>query len=107
MNIDALKAMLDKGQDNLLLRFGLGQAMLKDNQPEEAIFHLKKAVEFDPNYSAGWKLLGKAYVAADQKDNAIKAYEEGIRVAEIKKDIQAVKEMKVFLKRLLKESTGD
>ena len=105
MDINALKAMLDKGQDNLLLRFGLGQAMLKDNQPQEAIIHLKKTIEFDPNYSAGWKLLGKAYVAASQKAKAIDAYQEGIRVAEIKKDIQAVKEMKVFLKRLLKEST--
>ena len=107
MDINALKAMLDKGQDNLLLRFGLGQAMLKDNQPLEAIIHLKKTVEFDPSYSAGWKLLGKAYVAADQKENAINAYQEGIRVAELKKDIQAVKEMKVFLKRLLKESSGN
>lgn len=104
MDINALKAMLDKGQDNLLLRFGLGQAMLKENQPLEAIVHLKKAIEFDPNYSAGWKLLGKAYVAADQKPNAIDAYQEGIRVAETKKDIQAVKEMRVFLNRLLKEA---
>ncbi len=105
MDINALKSMLEKGQDNLLLRFGLGQAMLIDNQPQEAIVHLKKALEFDPDYSAGWKLLGKAYVAADQKSNAIDAYQEGIRVAEIKKDIQAVKEMRVFLKRLLKEHT--
>ena len=37
-----------------------------------------------------------------RNDEAIKAYEEGIRAAEVKGDIQAAKEMAVFLKRLQK-----
>ncbi|TNF37145.1 MAG: tetratricopeptide repeat protein [Gammaproteobacteria bacterium] len=106
MDINVLKTMLEKGQDNLLLRFGLGQAMLKDNQLDEAIQHLQKALEFDANYSAAWKLLGKAYTAAGDNTSAIATYEQGIKVAEQKKDIQAVKEMKVFLKRLLKDTNS-
>jgi len=47
MNIEALQKMLDQGQDNLLLRFGLGQALLKDGQTTEAIIHLEKALEVD------------------------------------------------------------
>jgi len=40
-------------------------------------------------------------VKNNQIENAIKAYETGIKVADKKGDIQAAKEMKVFLKRLL------
>lgn len=102
MDINALKNMLAQGQDNLLLRFGLGQALLNNNQYEEAIEHFRKALDFDPQHSAAWKLLGKALAANAQTSEAIKTYERGIVVAEDKGDIQAAKEMKVFLKRLLK-----
>ena len=102
MNIDALKKMLAQGQDSLILRFGLGQALLNDKQFSEAIPHLQKAVKFDAEYSAAWKLLGKALSENQQHNEAIAAYEQGIKVAESKGDIQAAKEMKVFLKRLKK-----
>jgi len=102
MNIKALQKLLDQGQDNLLLRFGLGQALLKDGQVTEAIMHLEKALEFDPAHSASLKLLGKAYATNGDSDKAIEIYTKGIEQAEQKGDIQAAKEMKVFLKRLLK-----
>lgn len=102
MNIDTLKNMLHQGQDSLILRFGLGQALLKHGQPGEAIEHLQRALEFDSEYSAAFKLLGKAYVENHQDTLAIDTYQRGIEVAERKGDIQAAKEMKVFLKRLTK-----
>jgi len=85
-----------------MLRFGLGQALLNDGQPDLAVEHFRKALEFDPLHSASWKTLARALVAADQITDAIATYEKGIAVAEQKGDIQAAKEMKVFLKRLLK-----
>jgi Tfp pilus assembly protein PilF len=102
MNIEALQNLLTQGQDNLLLRFGLGQALLKTGQLTEAILHLEKALEFDPAHSASMKLLGKAYAADGNSDKAIEVYRQGIQIAEQRGDIQAAKEMKVFLKRLLK-----
>lgn len=102
MNIDALKNMLAQGQDSMILRFGLGQALLNAKQPAEAIIHLKAALEYDIKYSAAWKLLGKALAANGDKEQAIACYEEGIAIAEQKGDIQAAKEMRVFLKRLQK-----
>lgn len=101
MNIEALQKLLDQGQDNLLLRFGLGQALLKDGQITEAIKHLEKALEFDHGHSASLKLLGKAYTATGDSDRAIDIYTKGVEQSEQKGDIQAAKEMKVFLKRLL------
>ncbi len=100
--VDNLEAMLARGQDSALLRYSLGGEYLKLNQFDKAAEHLRKAVEKDPNYSAAWKLLGKALTDAGHKDEAIKAYEEGIKVAEEKGDKQAAKEMAVFLKRLQK-----
>ncbi|MFQ6021438.1 MAG: tetratricopeptide repeat protein [Acidiferrobacterales bacterium] len=98
--IDNLETMLRSGQDNALLRYGLGGEYLKTKEYETAAEHLRRAVEFDPNYSAAWNLLGKALASSGQNAEAIEAYESGIRVAEEKGDVQAAKEMRVFLKRL-------
>jgi len=94
--------MLNSGQDNALLRFGLGQAYLNEKQYDKAAKHLHQATLQDPNYSAAWKLLGKAYAKQDDTKHAIASYQAGIDVAEQKGDKQAAKEMQVFLKRLLK-----
>ncbi|MCW9012958.1 MAG: tetratricopeptide repeat protein [Gammaproteobacteria bacterium] len=102
MDINVLKNMLDSGQDSLILRFGLGQALLKQAEFTEAVVHFNKALEFDPKHSAAWKLLAKSLAESGQRDKAIETYEKGISVAEAKGDIQAAKEMKVFLRRLLK-----
>ena len=92
--------MLEKGQDNALLRYSLGNEYIKEKKFELAIQHLAKAVEQNPDYSAAWKLYGKALAENNQIETAKNAYETGIQVAEKKGDIQAAKEMKVFLKRL-------
>ena len=100
--VDNLEALLARGQDTALLRYSLGGEYLKLNQFDKAAEHLRQAVEKDPKYSAAWKLLGKALSDAGRNDEAIKAYEDGIKVAEEKGDKQAAKEMAVFLKRLQK-----
>ena len=58
------------------------------------------AVQHDPGYSAAWKILGKALTEIGDNEAAGAAYQKGIKIAEVKGDIQAAKEMKVFLKRL-------
>ena len=98
--VDNLEAMRARGQDSALLRYSLGGEYLKLNQPAKAAEHLRQAVAQDPKYSAAWKLLGKALADAGRDDEAIKAYEDGIKAAQEKGDKQAAKEMMVFLKRL-------
>lgn len=101
-----LEAMLAKGQDTALLRFSLGGAYLKAGQPDAAATHLAAAVERDPEYSAAWKLYGKALAEAGRPEEALAAFDEGIAVAEAKGDIQAAKEMGVFRKRAVKALGG-
>lgn len=96
---DNLERLLAAGPDTPLLRFSLGNAYL-NTDPARAASHLTHAVELDPNYSAAWKLLGKALQAAGRLDEARAAFSQGIVVAQGKGDIQAAKEMKVFLKRI-------
>ncbi len=94
--------MLAAGQDNALLRYSLGSACLKQNDLAPAREHLKMAVTLDANYSAAWKSYAQALTALKELDAARAAYQNGIRVAEQKGDLQAAKEMRVFLKRLQK-----
>ncbi|OGI37422.1 MAG: hypothetical protein A2V91_04215 [Candidatus Muproteobacteria bacterium RBG_16_64_10] len=99
--LNKLEAMLAGGQDNALLRFSLGSEHLKAKQLDQAIEHFRKCLQRESKYSAAWKLLGQALTEAGQSEEAVKVYEEGMRVAEAKGDKQAVKEMGVFLRRLL------
>ena len=101
--IENLETLLDSGEDNALLRFSLGNAYLKESEYPAAIRHLSRAVELDPEYSAAWKVYGKALAASSRFEEAARAYKKGIEVAEGKGDIQAAREMKVFLKRLEKQ----
>jgi Tfp pilus assembly protein PilF len=101
--LQQLEKLLESGQDNAPLRFGLGSAYLKQGDAENAVVHLGKAIEFDPLFSAAWKLYGKALQEVGEKDKAADAFRRGIDVASEKGDVQAAKEMAVFLKRLLKK----
>ena len=96
-------AMLDKGRDAPLLRFSLGNEYMKLNEPAAAAEHLRHAVALDPNYSAAWKLLGKALADSSALPEALSAYQQGIVVAEARGDKQAAKEMAVFAKRIEKQ----
>ena len=97
---ESLEKMLAKGVDNPLLRFGLGKAWLDEGKGAEAAVHLASCVQQDPKYSAAWKLLGKAWVAAGDNLAARQAWEQGIAAAQAHGDKQAEKEMAVFLKKL-------
>ena len=95
-----LEKLLAAGKDGALLRFGLGNAYAQAGEHAAAIAHLRRAVEFDPHYSAAWKLLGKTLAAAGDRQGALAAYESGVVAAQQKGDKQALREMQVFIRRL-------
>ncbi|UCJ17595.1 tetratricopeptide repeat protein [Pseudomonas sp. MM211] len=106
MSTDALEKMLAKGVDNSLLRFGLGKGYLDAGEAAKAAEHLQRCVEHDPQYSAAWKLLGKAHQAAGNPDAARSAWQSGLQAAQAKGDKQAEKEMSVFLRKLDKNASA-
>ncbi len=100
--IDTFERMLAQGRDGALLRFSLGNEYLAADDPAAAAEHLRRAVEHDPDYSAAWRALGKASERCEDPEGAAEAYRRGIDAAERRGDKQAVKEMRVFLRRLEK-----
>jgi Tfp pilus assembly protein PilF len=100
--VERFEQLLAAGKDGALLRFGLGTQYLKAGDAARAAEHLRRAVEQDPQYSAAWKLLGKALEQHGDAAGAADAYRAGIAAAEKRGDKQAAKEMGVFLRRLQK-----
>jgi len=100
--LETFERLLAAGKDSALLRFSLGNEYLKAGNPVVAVEHLARAVAHDADYTAAWKVFGKALAAAGRHAEAIAAYRDGIEAARRKGDRQAEKEMGVFLRRLEK-----
>jgi len=102
--LPTLLALIGTPRDGALLRFSIGNEYLKAGDPGSATLHLQEAVARDPDYSAAWKLLGRALDEAGKRAEALAAYERGIAVAAARGDQQAAKEMTVFARRLRRDS---
>ena len=92
--------MLDAGKEGALLRFSLGNEYMKVGDSAHAALHLRHAVTLDPDYTAAWKLLGRALAASGQAAEALDAFTQGMAVADRRGDKQAQREMQVFARRL-------
>lgn len=97
-----LEKLLGGPRDNALLRYSLGNELLKAGDAAAAAKRFREAVERDPHFSAAWKLLGKSLLESGDAAAALAAYEAGIGVAEARGDVQAAKEMTVFARRIRK-----
>ena len=98
--ISSLEKLLGTPRDGALLRFSLGTEYLKAGDAERAIDALREAARRDPDYSAAWKLLGRALADAGRDAEALDAWTSGVAAARRKGDRQAEKEMAVFARRL-------
>jgi Tfp pilus assembly protein PilF len=98
--IDDLLALLEDEPDDALLRFTLGKEYLDGGDAAAALPHLERAVAVDPRYTVAYRYLGAALERIGRAADAASAWERGIAVAEDTGDLQAGKEMRVFLERL-------
>jgi len=99
-----LRALCGGARDGALLRMSLANALVAAGDRAAAISELRRATEFDADYSAAWKLLGRILTDAGDVAAATDAYRNGIAAANKRGDKQAEKEMTVFLRRLQKPS---
>jgi Tfp pilus assembly protein PilF len=100
--IEQLEAMLASGRDSASLRFALASHYLNEGDAARAVEHARVAVALDADYSAAWRLLGQAQVAAGDAAAAAETFARGIEVASRSGDRQVEKEMQVFLRRIAK-----
>ena len=101
--LEALRRLCGGPRDGALLRVSLANAYLTRAQTAEAVAELRRALDFEPDYSVAWKLLGRTLEPTDAAA-ARDAYRAGIAAATRRGDKQAVKEMTVFLRRLEKNA---
>jgi len=102
--ISSLEKLIGTPRDGALLRYSLGGEYLKAGDKARAIEQLREAVRRDPDYSAAWKLLGRALADAGEAAPALEAWTHGIEAARRKGDRQAEKEMTVFARRLARNA---
>ena len=102
-----LEKLLDGPRDGALLRYSLGNEWLKAGDPARAAAYFRAAVERQADYSAAWKLLGRALTENGEPEAALAAFERGVVAAQDRGDIQAAKEMAVFARRLRRSAGSD
>ena len=100
MDIPKLDSLLAAGTDTALLRFTLGSAHVRHKQFAQAVPHLARAVELDPEYSAAWKLYARSLMESGELEPAARVLEQGLEVARRRGDMQAVREMQAWQRRL-------
>ena len=67
--------VLKRAQDNdplaLTIRGHTGWALIYDRRFDEAVEHCQTLAELEPEFSEGWRCLGRAYLAKEMWDEAI------------------------------------
>ena len=82
MDIDGFRQMVTKNPKGFLGRYGLGNKILQEGGSlEEAVEHLRVAIQLDPLHVASHLALGRALIGAKQPDEARRVLQAGIDAA--------------------------
>lgn len=82
MDIAAFRQMVAKNPKGFLGRYGLGNKILQEGGSlEEAVDHLRVAVQLDPLHVASHLALGRALIGVKQPEEAKRVLQAGIDAA--------------------------
>lgn len=98
--IEQFKQLIEMDQNDAVLRYGLGVEYLRQEKIPAAVEEFRRTLELKPDYSAAYRDLGRALEQLDQNREAVEVYRKGIGVAKQNGDLQTIKEIEVFLKRM-------
>ena len=99
--------LLEKDPANPMILYSLGAELFKEENYPEAREHLERAVESKPDYSVAYKTLGRTLFEMHEDDEARRVFEKGREIAQQNGDLQTVKEIDVFSRRLEKRAGGE
>ena len=99
---DMFRKLLERDPRNPMVLYSLGNELFKEGRHAEARDHLQRAIEHKRDYSVAYRVLGRAHFELGEDAEARDVFERGRRVAEANGDLQTVKEIDVFLRRLRK-----
>jgi folate-binding protein YgfZ len=97
---EMFRQVLEIDADDALGNFGLGELLIEEGRPAEAVEHLQRALDADPRYSAAFLALGRAYEAAGEHHAALATYAKGIEVAAARGDLSTANKMQERLAAL-------
>ncbi|MGH3147012.1 MAG: tetratricopeptide repeat protein [Rubrobacter sp.] len=103
---EMFRRLLEKSPDNPMILYSLGSELFKEGRYAEARDHLRRAVDNKPDYSVAYRTLGRAHFELHENAEAREVFQTGRGVAEENGDLQTVKEIDVFMRRLEKREAG-
>jgi predicted Zn-dependent protease len=104
---EMFRKLLERDPNNPMVLYSLGNELFKEGKYPEARDHLRRAVENKPDYSVAYRMLGRAHYELREDAEAREVFERGREVATENGDLQTVKEIDVFRRRLDKRATGE
>ena len=104
---DMFRKLLDRDSNNPMVLYSLGNELFKEQKYAEAKECLSRAVRNKPDYSVAYRTLGRALYELGEDAEARRVFTEGREVARRNGDLQTVKEIDVFVRRLEKRGGGE
>jgi uncharacterized protein HemY len=104
---EMFRKLLERDPENPMILFSLGNELFMEGEYAEARDHLRRAVENKPDYSVAYRTLGRAHYELHENAEARRVFTEGRDVAQRNGDLQTVREIDVFMRRLEKREAGE
>jgi len=104
---DMFRKLLERDPENPMVLYSLGNELFKEEKYSEAREYLSRAVRNKPDYSVAHRTLGRTLYELGEDAEARRVFAEGREVAQENGDLQTVKEIDVFVRRLEKRERGE
>ncbi len=101
------RKLLERDPNNPMVLYSLGNELFKEGSYPEARDHLRHAIENKPDYSVAYRMLGRTHYELREDAEAREVFAKGREVATQNGDLQTVKEIDVFRRRLEKRAAGE
>lgn len=103
---DMFRRLLERDPNNPMVLYSLGSELYKAQDYNESKKYLIQAIQVKPDYSVAYRTLGRALYELHEDDEARRVFAEGREVARANGDLQTVREIDVFVRRLDKRAQG-
>jgi uncharacterized protein HemY len=101
------RKLLKKDPKNPMVLYSLGNELFREGHYAEARDLLQRAVENKSDYSVAYRMLGRTHFELHENSEAKSVFLKGKEVAQENGDLQTVKEIDVFMRRLEKREVGE
>jgi uncharacterized protein HemY len=103
---DMFRKLLERDPENPMVLYSLGNELFKEQRYSEAKTYLSRAVRNKPDYSVAYRTLGRVLYELHEDYEARRVFTQGREVADANGDLQTVKEIDVFVRRLERRQAG-